>query len=204
MLTETLILALRGGAVGLLLADSAFQWLIAVAPANVPRLNEVGLNWRVVEVTLLLSVVTGILFGLAPAWHAARNRREHAAQRRDARHQRAKPSAQRAGGGAGRDHPDAVGGGGIADPQLLRDRSCGCRGQSPAPDDHAPRACGVQIPRPQRSADPVGPQYPARCLGPPGGKVRRDFHGRSVIGKSALHHAIRRTPTGDRQPGADR
>ena len=72
MLTESLILALLGGAVGLLLADSAFQWLIAVAPANVPRLNEVGLNWRVVEVTLLLSVVIGILFGLAPAWHAAR------------------------------------------------------------------------------------------------------------------------------------
>jgi putative ABC transport system permease protein len=72
MLTESLILSLLGGAVGLLLADSAFQWLIAVAPANVPRLNEVGLNWRVVEVTLLLSLVTGILFGLAPAWHAAR------------------------------------------------------------------------------------------------------------------------------------
>jgi putative ABC transport system permease protein len=72
MLTESLVLAILGGGVGLLLANSAFQWLIAVAPANVPRLNEVGLNWRVVEVALLLSVVTGILFGLAPAWHAVR------------------------------------------------------------------------------------------------------------------------------------
>lgn len=72
MLTESMILAMMGGACGLLMANGAFQWLIATAPANVPRLNEVGLNWRVVGLTLLLSVVTGILFGLAPAWHAAR------------------------------------------------------------------------------------------------------------------------------------
>ena len=72
MLTESMILAFTGGALGLGLAYGAFQWLIAAAPANVPRLNEVGLNWRVLEVTLLLSVFTGVLFGLAPAWHAAR------------------------------------------------------------------------------------------------------------------------------------
>ena len=72
MLTESVILALSGGAVGLLMAYGAFQWLIAAAPANVPRLNQVGLNWQVAGVALLLSLITGVLFGLAPAWHAAR------------------------------------------------------------------------------------------------------------------------------------
>jgi putative ABC transport system permease protein len=72
MLTESVLLALAGGAIGLALAYGAFRWLIAAAPANVPRLNEVGLNWTVAGLALLLSVVTGILFGLAPAWYASR------------------------------------------------------------------------------------------------------------------------------------
>ncbi len=72
MLTESLILAILGGAVGLLLGTAAFRWLISVAPANVPRINEVGLNWHVIELTALLSLATGLLFGFAPAWHASR------------------------------------------------------------------------------------------------------------------------------------
>ncbi|HEY2015284.1 MAG TPA: ABC transporter permease [Bryobacteraceae bacterium] len=72
MLAESVLLALAGGGVGLLLAFGAFRWLKAAAPANVPRLDQVGLNWNVAAVALALSVVTGLLFGLAPAWHAAR------------------------------------------------------------------------------------------------------------------------------------
>ena len=72
MLTESMILALAGGAAGLLLAYAGFHGLISLAPANVPRLDQVSLNARVVGLSLALSVITGILFGLAPAWYASR------------------------------------------------------------------------------------------------------------------------------------
>jgi predicted permease len=72
MLTESMILALAGGAAGLLLAYAGFHGLISLAPANVPRLDQVSLNARVVGLSAALSVITGILFGLAPAWYASR------------------------------------------------------------------------------------------------------------------------------------
>ena len=71
MLTESMILALAGGAAGLLLANAGFHGLISLAPANVPRLDQVSPNARVIELSLALSVITGILFGLAPAWYAS-------------------------------------------------------------------------------------------------------------------------------------
>ncbi len=72
MLTESILLSVAGGLVGLLLAAAAFKGLLALAPASVPRLNEAGLNIHAIEFTLLISVLTGIVFGLAPAWHASR------------------------------------------------------------------------------------------------------------------------------------
>jgi len=72
MLTESLLLSITGGLVGLLLAYSAFHGLLSLAPANLPRLNQVALDWRAVGFTLIVSVVTGIVFGFAPAWHASR------------------------------------------------------------------------------------------------------------------------------------
>jgi predicted permease len=72
MLTESLLLSISGGAVGLLLAYTAFHGLLSLAPANLPRLNQVALDWRAVGFTLIISVVTGIVFGFAPAWHASR------------------------------------------------------------------------------------------------------------------------------------
>ena len=72
MLTESLLLSLAGGTAGLVFAYGAFRGLLALAPANLPRLNEVQLNSEVVWFTLLLSVLTGIVFGLAPAWYASR------------------------------------------------------------------------------------------------------------------------------------
>ncbi|HLJ47193.1 MAG TPA: ABC transporter permease [Bryobacteraceae bacterium] len=72
MLTESVLLSVAGGLLGLLFAALAFKGLLALAPASVPRLNEVALNIRAIEFTLLVSVVTGIVFGLAPAWHASR------------------------------------------------------------------------------------------------------------------------------------
>jgi putative ABC transport system permease protein len=72
MLTESVIFAMLGGAVGLAITAIGFHGLLRLAPANVPRLEDVAINWRVLAVSLGLSVLTGLLFGLAPAWHAAR------------------------------------------------------------------------------------------------------------------------------------
>jgi predicted permease len=67
-----MLLSFTGALLGLLFAYAAFHGLLSLAPANLPRLNQVGLDWRAVEFTLLVSVISGILFGLAPAWHASR------------------------------------------------------------------------------------------------------------------------------------
>ncbi|HWY45922.1 MAG TPA: ABC transporter permease [Bryobacteraceae bacterium] len=72
MLTESVLLSIAGGAVGLLLAYLAFDGLLALAPANLPRLSEAGLNAAVVWASLGLSVITGIVFGFAPAWYASK------------------------------------------------------------------------------------------------------------------------------------
>ena len=67
MLTESILLALIGGILGLSLAYGATEAIVKLAPANIPRLQEVSLDWRVVAFTFLISVGTGVLFGLAPA-----------------------------------------------------------------------------------------------------------------------------------------
>lgn len=69
---ESLVLALCGGATGLLVAWWLIAALPAVAPANFPRIGEVTLDWRVVGFSTLVTALTGLLFGLAPALHAAR------------------------------------------------------------------------------------------------------------------------------------
>ncbi len=72
LLTESLLLAALGGLVGLLVGGWALEALLALAPANLPRLGEVRLDAGVLGFTLLLSLLTGALFGLAPAWQGAR------------------------------------------------------------------------------------------------------------------------------------
>jgi putative ABC transport system permease protein len=72
MLTESMLLSAAGAALGLVLAYGAFHGLLSMAPANLPRLNQVSLDLRAVGFTLLVSVLSGILFGLAPAWQASR------------------------------------------------------------------------------------------------------------------------------------
>jgi putative ABC transport system permease protein len=73
LLTESLLLAALGGVAGLLLGNWALDALMALAPENLPRLGEVRLDASVLGFTLLLSLLTGALFGLAPAWQAARH-----------------------------------------------------------------------------------------------------------------------------------
>ncbi|HWA25396.1 MAG TPA: ABC transporter permease [Lacunisphaera sp.] len=72
LLTESTLLSLLGGVLGLALASGGIRVLVAVAPAGIPRLAEAQLDGRILGFTLLLSLATGLLFGLAPAMHAAR------------------------------------------------------------------------------------------------------------------------------------
>jgi putative ABC transport system permease protein len=66
-LLESIGLAVVGGVVGLLLAGWATRGLVALGPTNVLSIGEVSVDWRVLVFTLTLSLVTGVLFGLAPA-----------------------------------------------------------------------------------------------------------------------------------------
>jgi putative ABC transport system permease protein len=72
LLTESLLLAIAGGALGLLLAIWGLSALIAISPANIPRLDQVGIDGRVLAFTLSVSLLTGILFGLVPALQASK------------------------------------------------------------------------------------------------------------------------------------
>jgi predicted permease len=67
LLTESVLLALAGGTVGLLLALWGVAAMTKLLPRDFPRLGEINLDWRVLGFTLFASVLTGILFGLAPA-----------------------------------------------------------------------------------------------------------------------------------------
>ena len=72
LLTESILIAIVGGAIGVIFAWWGINLLIALKPANLPRLDEVGVNLRVFGFTLGVSLLTGLIFGLLPAWTASR------------------------------------------------------------------------------------------------------------------------------------
>ena len=76
LLTESVVLAVLGGALGLALGHAGVRALLAVNPGDVPRIGEhgaaVAMDWRVVAFTALVSLATGILFGLVPALDVSR------------------------------------------------------------------------------------------------------------------------------------
>jgi putative ABC transport system permease protein len=77
LLTESVLLSLAGGAVGLVLGYFGVRALLALNPGNIPRIGEHGadvtMDWRVLGFTLLISILTGVLFGLIPAFSASRS-----------------------------------------------------------------------------------------------------------------------------------
>ena len=72
LLTESLLLASIGGVAGMLMGVWAVDALVAIAPANAPRVSEIGLDLTVFAYAAGLTVLTGIVFGLAPALQSSR------------------------------------------------------------------------------------------------------------------------------------
>ena len=72
LLTESVLLGVLGGVVGVIVAVLAIRGLKAFGPANLPRLAEIGIDIRVLGFTFVVTLLTGIIFGLAPALRASR------------------------------------------------------------------------------------------------------------------------------------
>lgn len=73
LLTESIVLSLTGGVLGLLLAIWAVDAFRGLSNLNIPRLGEASIDKYVLGFSFVISVFTGVLFGLAPAFHAARS-----------------------------------------------------------------------------------------------------------------------------------
>ncbi len=67
LLVESVLLGLAGGALGIFVAAAGLRLLAAIGPSNLPRLSEISLDSRALAFTLILSVLSGLLFGLIPA-----------------------------------------------------------------------------------------------------------------------------------------
>ncbi|HSE24206.1 MAG TPA: ABC transporter permease [Pyrinomonadaceae bacterium] len=72
LLTENLLLSLIGGVLGLLFAVAGTMVLRSIGPNALPRLNEIGVDGRVLAFTFVVSVITGVLFGMAPALRSSK------------------------------------------------------------------------------------------------------------------------------------
>ena len=72
LLTESVLLSFVGGGVGLLLAVWWSDLLVALGKEDIPRAVHVGMDWRVLGFTLGVSLLTGLIFGLAPAFHSSK------------------------------------------------------------------------------------------------------------------------------------
>ncbi len=74
LLTENLVLSLLGGCLGLGVAISMIRGLVGLMPAQVPRLNSIAVDGRLLSIAFLISVLSGIIFGVGPALQASKIR----------------------------------------------------------------------------------------------------------------------------------
>jgi putative ABC transport system permease protein len=72
MLTESMLLSLIGGAAGIATAVGTLSFILRVVPSSIPRISEVRIDWVVLAFALLISILTGLVFGLAPALHSVK------------------------------------------------------------------------------------------------------------------------------------
>lgn len=72
LVTESLVLSLAGAALGIVAAYGALSGVLHLYPSNLPRAEQIGIDLRVLAFTTVIAMITGILFGLAPALHASR------------------------------------------------------------------------------------------------------------------------------------
>ncbi len=72
LLTESVLLAIIGGAIGVALAFIGVRTFAAFGPREIPRINEIGVDSTVLAFSILIIVLTGVLFGLAPALHISK------------------------------------------------------------------------------------------------------------------------------------
>lgn len=68
LLTESLLLSVLGGGLGVLLATCGIQVLLRLGPPNIPRLNEITFDGHVLAFTVLVAIMASVVFGLVPAW----------------------------------------------------------------------------------------------------------------------------------------
>ena len=73
MVAESLALGIAAGIAGIALAYAGVRAVVALAPENLPRINEVHVDWRVLAFAVGVSILSSLLFGLAPAWQVLRN-----------------------------------------------------------------------------------------------------------------------------------
>jgi putative ABC transport system permease protein len=74
MLTESVLLSIVGGAIGIAIAHAGFAALVKLLPPNQPRIHVIVIDWRVLVMAATASIGTGVLFGLVPAIQAATGR----------------------------------------------------------------------------------------------------------------------------------
>jgi predicted permease len=73
VLTESVLLSIIGGVAGIVMAIATLGFIVRFVPSDVPRLSEVRIDWVVLAFALLISLLTGLFFGLAPALHSIRS-----------------------------------------------------------------------------------------------------------------------------------
>ena len=162
LLTESVVLGVLGGAVGLLIARAGLYVVRTVNPGNIPRLDAITIDGPVLSFTLGVSVLTGIVFGVAPAWRAVAHRPQLGAEGGRPQHPGrgrfrvvAAAPAQPAGGVGDRPVADAADRRGPAGAQLRAAAERVARLQSRPGDLDAARAERPAVREPRRGAGGV-------------------------------------------------